>query len=106
MVFLPPVRGGECYSFEATSIGLSRRRRSVNKTRRVVAVQAFSNSGAAELYVNGKPCGTAKPDAVNVLTWTDIVLEKGENSIVVRNKYGEDRCVWVVQDTTFLFSNP
>ena len=44
-------------------------KRLVNRTRKIVDVQVFSNGGAAELYVNGKAYGAAKPDSVNVLEW-------------------------------------
>lgn len=70
-------------------------KRLVNRTRKIVDVQVFSNGGAAELYVNGKAYGAAKPDSVNVLEWKGIVLDTGENRIEVRNKYGADCCVWI-----------
>ena len=70
-------------------------KRLVNRTRKTVDVQVFSNSGAAKLYINGKAYGTAKPDSVNVLEWKGIVLDTGENRIEVRNKYGADCCVWI-----------
>ena len=54
-------------------------KRLVNRTRKTVDVQVFSNSGAAKLYINGKAYGTAKPDSVNVLEWKGIVLDTGEN---------------------------
>lgn len=53
-------------------------KRLVNRTRKTVDVQVFSNSGAAKLYINGKAYGTAKPDSVNVLEWKGIVLDTGE----------------------------
>lgn len=71
-------------------------KRSVNRTCKVVDIQAFSNSGAAELRINGKTYGTKKPDSVNVLEWKGVVLDEGENKIEVRNKYCEDSCVWVL----------
>ena len=58
-------------------------KRLVNRTRKTVDVQVFSNSGAAKLYINGKAYGTAKPDSVNVLEWKGIVLDTGENRIEV-----------------------
>lgn len=70
-------------------------KRLVNRTRKIVGVQVFSNSGTAKLYINGKAYGTAKPDSVNVLEWKGIVLDTGENRIEVRNKYGADCCVWI-----------
>lgn len=70
-------------------------KRLINRTRKMVDVQVFSNSGAAELYINGKAYGIAKPDSVNVLEWKGVVLDSGENKIEVRNKYGEDCCVWI-----------
>lgn len=69
-------------------------KRLVNRTSGTVDVQVFSNSGSAELYVNGKSYGSVKPDSVNVLTWKGVALEAGENRVEVRNRYGEDHCVW------------
>ena len=55
---------------------------------------AFSNSGAAELWVNGQNMGQAQPDEVNVLRWENIRLKPGHNELVVKNKRCSDRCVW------------
>lgn len=57
----------------------------------VTDIQAFSNCGAAELFVNGKSQGTAQPDDVNVLTWHSVHLNEGENIIEVRNRNYSDR---------------
>ncbi len=71
-------------------------RREVNRTQKLVNIQAFSNSGEAELWLNGKSMGKAAPNQVNVLHWNNILLHEGENTIVVKNKYGIDQCVWVL----------
>lgn len=71
-------------------------RREVNRTKKLVNIQAFSNSGEAELWLNGKNMGKAAPNQVNVLEWNNVLLSDGENTIVVKNKYGIDQCVWVL----------
>lgn len=71
-------------------------RREVNRTKRYVNIQAFSNSGAADLWLNGKNMGKAQPNQVNVLEWKDILLRDGENCIEVENKYGRDKCMWIL----------
>lgn len=72
-------------------------RREVNRTQKLVNIQAFSNSGEAELWLNGKNMGKAAPNQVNVLEWDNVLLSDGENTIVVKNKYGIDQCVWVLR---------
>lgn len=71
-------------------------RREVNRTQKLVNIQAFSNSGEAELWLNGKNMGKAAPNQVNVLEWNNVLLSDGENTIVVKNKYGIDQCVWIL----------
>ena len=71
-------------------------RREVNRTQKLVNIQAFSNSGEAELWLNGKDMGKAAPNQVNVLQWNNVLLSDGENTIVVKNKYGIDQCVWIL----------
>lgn len=71
-------------------------RREVNRTQKLVNIQAFSNSGEAELWLNGKNMGKAAPNQVNVLQWNNVLLSDGENTIVVKNKYGIDQCVWIL----------
>lgn len=71
-------------------------RREVNKSRKSVDIQAFSNSGAADLWLNGKNMGKAQPNQVNVLEWKNILLRKGENHIEVVNECARDKCVWVL----------
>lgn len=71
-------------------------RREVNRENKLVNIQAFSNSGEAELWLNGKNMGKVLPNQVNVLEWNNILLSEGENNIVVKNKYGIDQCVWIL----------
>lgn len=69
-------------------------RRATDRTRPVVTVRAFSNSGPAELFLNGKSLGTARPDEVNVLEWKNVRLHQGKNELRLKNKYAEDHCTW------------
>ncbi|HIZ02556.1 MAG TPA: glycoside hydrolase family 2 protein [Candidatus Bacteroides merdipullorum] len=77
-------------------------RRADRRTRSVTTVQAFSNSGPAELFLNGEPLGEAVPDAVNVMEWKNVRLREGKNELLLKNKYGEDRCTWFLADRTDL----
>lgn len=57
-----------------------------------VDIMAFSNVGAATLTVNGKTVGKATPDEVNVITWRDVLLQPGDNDIVVTAGKHTARC--------------
>lgn len=74
-------------------VHIAGKRLSVRQTAEIT-VMAFSNSGAAELWVNGQNMGQAQPDEVNVLRWENIRLKPGHNELVVKNKRCSDRCVW------------
>ena len=74
-------------------VHIAGKRLSVRQTAEIT-VMAFSNSGAAELWVNGQNMGQAQPDEVNVLRWENIRLKLGHNELVVKNKHCSDRCVW------------
>jgi len=69
-------------------------RRNVERTKPETTVRAFSNSGPAELFVNGKSYGKSYPDEVNVIVWENVILSEGNNEIVVKNRQRRDRCVW------------
>ena len=61
-----------------------------------VTVRAFSNIGAAELFVNGQSAGIAAPDELRCLYWNNVTLESGENKIEIRSADGKvsDSCLW------------
>ena len=40
-----------------------------NRTDSLTEIQAFSNCGEAELFVNGRSMGKCSPDEVCVVTW-------------------------------------
>ena len=44
---------------------------------------AFTNTGGAELFINGKSYGKKKADELNMVKWENISLEKGDNKIEV-----------------------
>lgn len=71
-------------------------RREVNRTNKLVNIQVFSNSGEADLWLNGNKIGKALPNQVNVLEWKGVLLREGENIIEVINKYDRDKCVWTL----------
>jgi hypothetical protein len=51
------------------------------------------------LIVNGKSAGRAKPDAIMICRWPEIVLQPGRNTIQARAN-GEklsDTCEWTLE---------
>ena len=72
-------------------------KRAAERVQPVTVVRAFSNCGPATLWVNGRSLGEVSPDEVQVLEWKDVRLEKGANTLVLKNKYGEDRCIWFLR---------
>jgi len=69
-------------------------RRNDQRRQPETTIQVFSNCGEAELFVNGVSFGKRAPDAVHVLTWDHIPIQKGENRIEVKNKTMKDECTW------------
>lgn len=74
-------------------------KRNTLRSCKTTTIQAFSNSGPASLYINGKSYGQAFPDNVNVLQWKDVTLDTGVNTIEVKNKHSKDTCTWVLSNT-------
>lgn len=73
-------------------------KRFVNRTDSLVNVEAFCNTQAAVLWVNGKKIGQAAPDSIHTIHWKSILLKPGENKIEVRAKSKavvlSDSCIW------------
>ena len=63
-------------------------------------VKAYSNTGAAELFVNGRSLGVAQPDDVCIVRWPAVRLQPGTNRIEVVAKSGttelRDSCEWLL----------
>ena len=59
-----------------------------------VMVRGFSNVGDVTLVLNGRVYGTLKPDAVNTVTWRDVPLAEGVNTIELRAGGLTDACSW------------
>jgi len=70
-------------------------KRLVNANADKVMVRGFSNVGEVTLVLNGKAHGTLKPDAVNTVTWRDVPLAEGVNTVELRAGGRTDRCTWV-----------
>lgn len=51
-------------------------------------VVGFCNRGPVTLVVNGDAVGTQEPDAVKVVTWSDVALREGANEIVLKTDDG------------------
>jgi len=62
-----------------------------------VQVRGFSNVGAVLLTVNGKQVGTLKPDPVNTVTWNEVTLQPGVNTIELSAGGLVDRCNWICE---------
>lgn len=60
-----------------------------------VMVRGFSNVGDVTLVLNGRPYGTLTPDAVNTVTWRDVPLVPGVNTIELRAGGRTDSCSWL-----------
>ena len=63
-----------------------------------VLVRGFSNVGPVTLVLNGREYGTLAPDAVRTVTWRDVPLVKGVNTIELRAGTLADRCNWILDD--------
>lgn len=89
---------------EEPFVYISNRRNTVRQNDRT-DVMVFSNLSEAELFVNGKSLGIAKPDNYATLVWKSVQLSKGENKIEVRAKSNNgvrksnvsDSVVWVLR---------
>lgn len=64
-----------------------------NRTDSLTEIQAFSNCGEAELFVNGRSMGKCSPDEVCVVTWKNVPLQAGENRVLVRASGVSDSCI-------------
>lgn len=71
-------------------------KRATERTQPTTTVQAFSNCGPATLWLNGESLGEATPDEVKVLEWKNVRLRPGKNRLIVKNKFGEDECTWIL----------
>ncbi|MCD8102339.1 MAG: glycoside hydrolase family 2 protein [Alistipes sp.] len=60
-------------------------------------IRAFTNRPEAELYVNGVPVGVARAE-LGTVSWKDIELHPGENTIEVRSNELYDRAVVTVSE--------
>ena len=60
-----------------------------------VMVRGFSNVGEVTFVLNGREYGKLAPDAVNTVTWRDVPLKKGVNTIELHAGNLVDSCSWV-----------
>ncbi len=59
-------------------------RRNTKRTNNTTSVTVFTNFPEAELWVNGKNSGTQKADGYATITWENIALQHGNNTMEVR----------------------
>jgi len=69
-------------------------KRLVNASADKVMVRGFSNADEVTLVLNGKKYGSLKPDAVNTVTWREVPLAEGVNTIELRAGDLKDACSW------------
>ena len=69
-------------------------KRLLNASAEKVMVRGFSNVGPVTLVVNGREYGTLSPDAVNTVTWREVPLAEGVNTIEIRAGGRSDACSW------------
>lgn len=76
-------------------------RRYTLRTQNKTSIKIYTNQPQVELFVNGISMGKKTKDDLNRITWGDIILQKGNNTIKVQAKNKrvalEDSCEWVVQ---------
>ena len=76
-------------------------RRATPRTQPICEVKAYSNCTEVELTVNGRVIGIARPDAIKVVRWPDVVLQPGKNTIEVTGRSGDraitDPCQWELE---------
>ncbi len=68
-----------------------------DRKERLTDIVGFVSDGSATLYLNGKKVGTQKADAVSTVTWKDVMLREGINTVVLKSAHGEDRAEWTVR---------
>lgn len=76
-------------------------KRFVLRTEATTEVKGYSTVGQIELFVNGKSMGVKTPDDIKRVIWENILLQKGENKILLKSintsQRFEDSCEWVLQ---------
>ena len=69
-------------------------KRLVDANADTVMVRGFSNVGEVTLVLNGREYGKLAPDAVNTVTWRDVPLAEGVNTVELRAGGLSDACSW------------
>jgi beta-galactosidase len=61
-------------------------------------IKAYTTCTEAELFLNGKSLGRAKPDAIHIVRWPGVKLSPGPNTVSVVARSGfrkvRDTCTW------------
>ncbi len=71
-------------------------RRHTLRGEKVTPIKVYSNVGKVTLTVNGKTIGTKAPSDMMIVSWDDIELVQGENSIVITAGKYQDSCKWTL----------
>lgn len=73
-------------------------KRNTQRTALTKEVRVYTNMPEAELYINGKPAGKRKKDALNRIVWDNLSFTSGKNVIRVVTTYKkqllDDQCEW------------
>jgi len=64
-------------------------------------VKAYTNApGPVTLTINGRPIGTAKPDAYHIVRWQNVTLAPGSNEVTITAQRDghdlRDTCTWIL----------
>lgn len=76
-------------------------RRFADRTDTLTDVKVYSNTGSAELLVNGLSRGSRSDDGTHIFIWKDIALISGSNRIEARGRHNNvevaDSCSWTLK---------
>lgn len=63
-------------------------RRFTHRSNPSTYIKVYTNCDEVAATLNGKALGTARPDALGIVTWKNIILQPGQNIITVTAKKG------------------
>jgi beta-galactosidase len=73
-------------------------RRHTLRVEKTTPIKVYSNVGPVTLTVNGATIGTKEPTDMQIVTWDNVELKAGENTIKVTAGEQGDSCKWTVKE--------